>query len=146
MFEVGFSELVLILLIALLVLGPQKLPKLARDVGRWVGRARNMARQLREQLDHEQQIVEWAEEDKRREAAMKASATPTTPDTYSAAHDVTPPAAIPDVTVPAPPPAPVNTIAPPTAHRPPPLAPDGPAPTATASTTPTTAPDHDRPV
>lgn len=131
MFEVGFSELVLILLIALLVLGPQKLPKLARDVGRWVGRARNMARQLREQLDHEQQIVEWGEEDKRREAAMKASAANLTPDTYSAAHDVTPPpAAIPDVTVPAPPPAPMNTIAPP----------------ASASTNPTTAPDHDRPV
>lgn len=138
MFEVGFSELVLILLIALLVLGPQKLPKLARDVGRWVGRARNMARQLREQLDHEQQIIEWGEEDKRRDAAMKASATPTTPDTYSAAHDVTPPpAAIPDVT------------APPTLHRPPPLASDGPPAATAVATTPTptpTPPYHDRPV
>jgi len=53
MFEVGFTEIVLILGIALLVLGPQRLPKLAADVGRWAGRARAMARQLRTQLEQE---------------------------------------------------------------------------------------------
>lgn len=56
MFEVGFSEIVLLMLIALVVLGPEKLPKLAADVGRWVGRARAMARQLRTQLDQEVQL------------------------------------------------------------------------------------------
>jgi len=39
MFEVGFTEIILILGIALLVLGPEKLPKLANQVGRWAGRA-----------------------------------------------------------------------------------------------------------
>ncbi len=53
MFEVGFSELLLIFAIALVVLGPKKLPKLAQQVGRWVGRARAMARQFREQLEEE---------------------------------------------------------------------------------------------
>ena len=53
MFEVGFTEIILILGIALLVLGPEKLPKLANQVGRWAGRARAMARQLRQQLDEE---------------------------------------------------------------------------------------------
>jgi sec-independent protein translocase protein TatB len=53
MFEVGFTEIILILGIALLVLGPEKLPKLANQIGRWVGRARAMARQLRQQLDDE---------------------------------------------------------------------------------------------
>jgi Tat protein translocase TatB subunit len=53
MFEVGFTEIILILGIALLVLGPEKLPKLANQVGRWAGRARAMARQLRQQLDDE---------------------------------------------------------------------------------------------
>ncbi|HEY9447454.1 MAG TPA: twin-arginine translocase TatA/TatE family subunit [Burkholderiales bacterium] len=49
MFEVGFTEILLILGIALLVLGPEKLPGLAEKVGRWTGRARAMARQLRTQ-------------------------------------------------------------------------------------------------
>jgi Tat protein translocase TatB subunit len=53
MFEVGFSELLLIMVLALLVLGPQKLPKVVGQVGRWMGRARAMARQFREQLEIE---------------------------------------------------------------------------------------------
>ncbi len=53
MFEVGFTEIILILGLALLVLGPEKLPKLAAQVGRWTGRAKSMARQLRAQLDQE---------------------------------------------------------------------------------------------
>jgi|SRR5882672_11402461 len=53
MFEVGFTELLLIFALALIVLGPEKLPKLAQQVGRWVGRARAMARQFRDQLDEE---------------------------------------------------------------------------------------------
>ena len=53
MFEVGFTEIILILGLALLVLGPEKLPGLAEKVGRWTGRARAMARQLRTQLEHE---------------------------------------------------------------------------------------------
>jgi sec-independent protein translocase protein TatB len=53
MFEVGFTEIVLIFGIALLVLGPARLPKLAADLGRWAGRARSMARQLRTQLEQE---------------------------------------------------------------------------------------------
>jgi len=53
MFEVGFTEIILIFGIALLVLGPARLPKLAADIGRWAGRARAMARQLRNQLEQE---------------------------------------------------------------------------------------------
>ena len=53
MFEVGFTEIVLILGIALLVLGPERLPKLAADLGRWAGKARAMARQLKNQLEQE---------------------------------------------------------------------------------------------
>jgi sec-independent protein translocase protein TatB len=56
MFEVGFTEIVLIFGIALLVLGPARLPKLAADLGRWAGRARAMARTLRTQLEQEVQF------------------------------------------------------------------------------------------
>jgi Tat protein translocase TatB subunit len=60
MFEVGFTEIILILGLALLVLGPEKLPALAEKVGRWTGRARAMARQLRTQLEQEVNLEEMA--------------------------------------------------------------------------------------
>jgi sec-independent protein translocase protein TatB len=53
MFDIGFSEVLLIFVIALVVLGPEKLPRLASQVGRWIGRARTLARQFREQLEEE---------------------------------------------------------------------------------------------
>jgi len=53
MFDIGFSEVLLIFVIALVVLGPEKLPRVASQVGRWIGRARSMARQFREQLEEE---------------------------------------------------------------------------------------------
>lgn len=58
MFEVGFSELLVIFALALVVLGPEKLPKLAAQVGRWIGRARAMARQFREQLEAEASAID----------------------------------------------------------------------------------------
>lgn len=61
MFEVGFTEIVLILSLALLVLGPEKLPGLAEKVGRWTGRARAMARQLRTQLEQEVTLEEMTQ-------------------------------------------------------------------------------------
>lgn len=60
MFEVGFTEIILILGLALLVLGPEKLPGLAQKIGRWTGRARSMARQLHAQLEHEVTLEELA--------------------------------------------------------------------------------------
>jgi sec-independent protein translocase protein TatB len=40
------------------VLGPEKLPRVVSEFGRWVGRARAMARQFREQLEEEVQLEE----------------------------------------------------------------------------------------
>jgi sec-independent protein translocase protein TatB len=51
--DFSFSELAIIFGLALVVLGPKKLPGLVQQVGRWVGRARQMARQFREQLEQE---------------------------------------------------------------------------------------------
>jgi sec-independent protein translocase protein TatB len=53
MFDIGFSEILVIFILALIVLGPEKLPRVVREVGRWVGRARAMARQFQDQLEEE---------------------------------------------------------------------------------------------
>lgn len=74
MFEVGFTEIVLILGLALLVLGPEKLPGLAQKVGRWTGRARSMARQLRTQLEQEVTLEELSRS--RPGASQTSSAEP----------------------------------------------------------------------
>lgn len=87
MFEVGFTELLLIGALALIVLGPERLPKLAQQLGRWAGRARAMARQLREQLDQE---VHLQEENVRRSRPASPDTGATTPpdvDDYAEPHD-----------------------------------------------------------
>jgi len=53
MFSIDFPEIIIIFAVALVVLGPKKLPGAAAKIGRWVGRARSMARQFREQLEQE---------------------------------------------------------------------------------------------
>jgi sec-independent protein translocase protein TatB len=53
MFEIGLWELVLIMVIALIVLGPERLPEVARTVGRWVGKARGMVRTVKAEIDRE---------------------------------------------------------------------------------------------
>lgn len=50
---VGFWELVVLFVIGLLILGPERLPRVATQIGRWVGRARRTANQLRFQLERE---------------------------------------------------------------------------------------------
>lgn len=58
MFDFGFFELMLIGIVALLVVGPDRLPALATFVGHWVGRLRSMAnhmrREIRQELEAEQ--------------------------------------------------------------------------------------------
>lgn len=97
MFEVGFSELLLIMVLALLVLGPQKLPKVVGQVGRWMGRARAMARQFREQLE-----VEAAE------AQRPPPPVPPTPPPAASPPAVAPTAPATASSTPAPPPSPVD--------------------------------------
>ncbi len=53
MFDVGFSELLLILVVALVVVGPERLPKLARTAGLYLGRARRMAAAVKADVQRE---------------------------------------------------------------------------------------------
>lgn len=51
MFDVAPTEMLVLAIIALLVIGPKDLPKAMRFVGKWVGKARGMARHFRSGLD-----------------------------------------------------------------------------------------------
>jgi Tat protein translocase TatB subunit len=83
MLDVGFSEILLTSAIALIVLGPERLPKVARQVGNWMGRARAMARQLSEQLEREVSAEEL----------LKAQSKPA-PGSSAAPGDAKPPESI----------------------------------------------------
>ena len=53
MFDIGFWELVLVFVVALVILGPERLPQVAAKAGRWMANARAIVRNLRAQIEAE---------------------------------------------------------------------------------------------
>jgi Tat protein translocase TatB subunit len=60
MFGIGAEELVLILIIALIVLGPERMPKVARDLGKVIGDLRRTSDQLREEFLNADKLLDKA--------------------------------------------------------------------------------------
>ena len=58
MFDIGFWELVVIAVVALLVLGPERLPEFAINAGRWLGKLKRFINNTRRELESELQITE----------------------------------------------------------------------------------------
>ena len=58
MFDIGFWELFLILILALLVVGPERLPKAARTAGLWFGKARRYVEGVKEEVASEFDVGE----------------------------------------------------------------------------------------
>lgn len=58
MFDIGFWELMVIAIIALLVVGPEKLPKLAHDAGRWTAKLKRFINNTRRELQRELKLDE----------------------------------------------------------------------------------------
>lgn len=95
MFGIDFSEILVILAIALVVLGPEKLPRLAASIGRWVGRARVMARQFREQLAQEAETFKRHSDLHAQERPAAASPAPApAPSPSASAPDPKPPTSV----------------------------------------------------
>mgnify|MGYP003572452722 CR=1 FL=1 len=61
MFDIGFWELCLIAIIALLVFGPERLPGAARSAGLWIGRIRRMISNVKQEIDRELHLQEIQE-------------------------------------------------------------------------------------
>lgn len=57
-FDVGFSELFLLAVLGLLILGPERLPSVARTLGGWVRRGRKMAAEFQRELEREVDLQE----------------------------------------------------------------------------------------
>jgi sec-independent protein translocase protein TatB len=53
MFDIGFWEISLIMLVTLVVVGPERLPKLARTLGAWVNKGRRMISDVKAEVDRE---------------------------------------------------------------------------------------------
>ncbi|MFK8029255.1 MAG: Sec-independent protein translocase protein TatB [Gammaproteobacteria bacterium] len=58
-FDVGFSELFLLAVLGLLILGPERLPAVARTLGGWVRRGRQMASEFQRELEREVDLTEF---------------------------------------------------------------------------------------
>ena len=86
---VGFSELLVLFVIGLIVLGPERLPRVANQLGAWLGQARRMTRVMKRQLEEELDL------DARQTRIQPPALTqvPREDDSYSPLHEVTPPAA-----------------------------------------------------
>ena len=55
---IGFWELIILFLIGLIVLGPERLPRVANQIGSWLGQARRMTRVMKRQLEEEINLEE----------------------------------------------------------------------------------------
>ena len=84
MFDIAPTELLIVALVAVVVIGPKDLPKVMRTVGKWTGKARGMARHFRSGIDtmmREAELEEmekvWKAENERIMREFPASADPT---------------------------------------------------------------------
>jgi sec-independent protein translocase protein TatB len=89
MFGIGFQELILLSLIGLIVLGPERLPRVANQIGGWLGQARRMTRVMKRQLEDELNFEKDLNINppNREPSTQPLSGVPGDDDHYSAAHD-----------------------------------------------------------
>lgn len=73
------TEVLLIILIALMVLGPKRLPQIANQIGSWIGQARRMTRVMKRQLEDELNAEEY-------KIKPLDTHVPSDDDTYSPIH------------------------------------------------------------
>lgn len=114
MFDIGFTELVVCLVVALVVIGPEQLPGAVRTAGLWIGRLKRSLRETRSEIErqigaddirrqlHNEEVLDNLEEARRRieatmaEAAAAAELNPPAAAEQPTAHHYGPPDELPD--------------------------------------------------
>ena len=76
MFDIGFWELILISVVGLVVLGPERLPVAIRNVARWVGSVRRMAGSVKDELEQELKIKELQDNLRKAESMSMQNISP----------------------------------------------------------------------
>ena len=76
MFDVGFSELILLGIVALIVLGPEKLPHAARMAGAWIGKIRRTVIDIQAEIEKEVSAAELKQRMNDEIARLKAATNP----------------------------------------------------------------------
>lgn len=71
MFDISFGELALCLVVALVILGPERLPKVARTVGRWMGQAKSYVANVSSELEKESQVMDIKRQLEEARSALK---------------------------------------------------------------------------
>ena len=76
MFDFSFGELAVIGTVALVVLGPERLPKVARTVGEWVGKAQRYVSQVKSDISREMELAELKKlQEEARQAAQSVQSS-----------------------------------------------------------------------
>ncbi len=88
MFDIGFFELCLIAIIALLVIGPEKLPRVARTVGLWLGKAQGMVKTVKYEIDEQLRAEELKQSIQRAKDDVKSNFSESIEDVETAFKDI----------------------------------------------------------
>ncbi|GAB1576709.1 Sec-independent protein translocase protein TatB [Bordetella petrii] len=142
MFDVSFTELMVIGVIALIVIGPERLPKVARTVGHLLGRAQRYVNDVKSDIQREIELDELrkfkSEMDeaassmtsslRETENSLRTGLNDTAREATQAVSGAQPAAAPPPSAEPAPPAAPAPAAVPASPDEPAPAAPSGPQP------------------
>lgn len=83
MFDIAFSEMLIIAVIALVVIGPEKLPKVARTIGHLLGKAQRYVSDVKSEINREMEIDEL----RKLQAEMQAAATKVEGDVQTTLRD-----------------------------------------------------------
>ncbi len=133
MFDIGFSELIVIAVVALIVIGPERLPKVARTAGHLLGRLQRYVNDVKSDINREMQLDELKKLQAQVEESARSIERDVGKELQSAETSLN--QAAQGLTDAVPPPADASpaVAAPPASEAPPVAAPASAAPTAQAS-------------